>query len=362
MHADTRIRGTLHVAVAFDWGEEIDLAKAATLGNAEPQTFPRRKRTPTSVVYRPPPLLVRLAATSLTLPDMGHCLANTDATVFDFGATSLAFRIPWELTMSQLSQLASCLADSEYLVHQARQVVATLFEQMRPAIKGAALSEIHEEFFTFQLDPGSTGMPPAQLITEHGDWLAGLVRLEDQTLSVDEVAEALRMRMSYTPHDLVVIEWAAAVVVDKDCEETLHTIEFANLQLLEYRFIDQQVDEALQRANRLIHPLAKSGLPTWYLHTRSLRALGDMRIDTVVLFERASSTLKLVGDQYLARLYRQLAARFRLEEWAQGIRQSLDETQGVYETLSGQSSSYRVEVLEVIIVMLILFEIVMALI
>jgi hypothetical protein len=33
----------------------------------------------------------------------------------------------------------------------------------------------------------------------------------------------------------VIVDWAAAVIVDHDCEEMLQTLEFANLQLLEFR-------------------------------------------------------------------------------------------------------------------------------
>jgi hypothetical protein len=179
-------------------------------------------------------------------------------------------------------------------------------------------------------------------------------------LSAEEIVEALRWRISYTAQDLVVIEWSAAVVVDADCEETLLTIEFANVQLLEYRYIDRQVDESLDHAYRLIHSLARSWLPFWRLQTRPQRLLGDMRIDAVVLFERASSTLKLVGDQYLARVYRLMARRFRLDEWSANIRQSLEEAQGVYETLVNQSAAYRIELLEIIIVLLIVVEIVLA--
>jgi hypothetical protein len=85
-----------------------------------------------------------------------------------------------------------------------------------------------------------------------------------------------------------------------------------------------------------------------------------MRIDAVVLFERTSNALKLVGDQYLARVYRLLTARFRLEEWRLSIRDSISEAQGVYEILTAQASNYRLEILELIVIFLIAFEIVFA--
>ena len=45
---DTVLSGTLHVYVAFDWGEEIQLDHARRLIPAETLALSRRRRTPTS--------------------------------------------------------------------------------------------------------------------------------------------------------------------------------------------------------------------------------------------------------------------------------------------------------------------------
>ena len=83
-------------------------------------------------------------------------------------------------------------------------------------------------------------------------------------------------------------------------------------------------------------------------------------MDTIGTFERTSSTLQLVGDQYLSRLYRLLSDRFHLSEWASNVRQAIDVAAGVHETLSSQSAMYRLELLELSVVALIVFEIVLA--
>ena len=54
---DAMLRGTLHVFVAFDWGDELDLDKARQLYPAQSQDLARRRRTPSSIAYRPAPLL-----------------------------------------------------------------------------------------------------------------------------------------------------------------------------------------------------------------------------------------------------------------------------------------------------------------
>jgi hypothetical protein len=195
------------------------------------------------------------------------------------------------------------------------------------------------------------------MLTERADWLAGLVRLDAMPLSRSEVAEALRVKMSYRPQDLVLADWAAAVVFADDCDDVLEVIAFSNLQLLEYRQIDQQLDQHLQQAYQLIHRLTGAWLPFWRTHTRPLRALGKLNVDASQMFERTSNALKLIGDQYLARLYQSLAVRFHLEEWGTNIRRSLAVLEGIYQVLSSQSATYRAELLELTIVILILVEI-----
>lgn len=354
------IHGVLHVEVACDWGDEVDLAHAARLMPSQQQSLNRRPRTPSSIAYRPMPLRFRLAPLTVQIAELGPCQAEVDVTVFDFAAVNIGLQIPFTLTPPALTRLARQLAEPDSLVQQARRAVEPLYRQLLPSIKSAKWSDVSEEYFVFQLQPGTLPLPE-QLLAQAPGWLAGLLRLEDLPLSAEEITDALKQRMSYTSEDMVLVEWSAAVVIDRDCDETLQTMEFANLQLLEFRHIDQRVDDALKAAYGLIHPLAGSWLPFWKLQTKPLRTLGDLRIEADVLFERASNALKLVGDQYVSRLYRLLSKRFHLDEWATGIHSSLDVAEGVYQVLSDQASAYRIEVLEIIVIILIAIEILLAL-
>lgn len=95
--ATTSLAGLLHVDVAFDWGEEIDLDHTRRLVAAEVHAFPRRRRTPPSIGYRPPSIRYDLAPVALDLPETGPVTAAAEATVFDFGALSLALHVPFRL-------------------------------------------------------------------------------------------------------------------------------------------------------------------------------------------------------------------------------------------------------------------------
>ncbi len=188
-------------------------------------------------------------------------------------------------------------------------------------------------------------------------WLAKLIRLDSGPISPEEVGEALRLRISYAGTDLFIADWAAAILFDRDCEETLEVIEFANLQLLEYRMIDVRLDDSLVQAYRIVHGLSQSRWPTWRTHHRSLRELANLKVEATDLFERTGNVLKLVGDQYLARVYRLLGERFHLEGWDRSIRRNLEALEGTYTVLADQAATARGEFLEVLVILLIMLEI-----
>jgi uncharacterized Rmd1/YagE family protein len=78
------------------------------------------------------------------------------------------------------------------------------------------------------------------------------------------------------------------------------------------------------------------------------------------LREWAYMAINHYGDQYLARVYQLIAARFHLSQWEQNIRASLDVVEGAYQVVSDQSSAFRIELLEIIVIVLITIEIFMA--
>jgi hypothetical protein len=355
------LTGTLHVFVAFDWGDEVDLERARQLVPAEVQVLPRRRRTPSSFTYRPSPLRIRMPPVELTCPELDKVSSPAEVTLFDFGAVSYALELPFQLPAAGLSRLAEWLATPDPLVEAARAALRPLNQKLLPAIQDPQWKEdLSEEYFVFHLPP-SDPLTVDRLLEVHCDWLARLLRLEGTVLSTEEVAEALRLHLRYSPNDLFIPDWAASVLIDTDCEETLQTIEFTNLQLLEFRHIDDRLDDSLKAAYGVIHKLTRSLLPFWRSHGRDMRVVGELKAEANDLFERTGNVLKLVGDQYLARVYRQLATRFHLSDWEHSIQRKLEVIEGIYQVLSDQAGTYRSEVLEVVVVILIVLEIVLAL-
>ena len=76
-----------------------------------------------------------------------------------------------------------------------------------------------------------------------------MLRGEAQPLSAQEQEEVLRNRLSYLANDLVIPTWNAAFVYDTEAgaAATLELFEFANSQLLEFRYHDALLDGELAR-------------------------------------------------------------------------------------------------------------------
>jgi hypothetical protein len=360
------LSGRLHVYVAFDWGDEIDLERARRQGAGVVLDMMRRPRTPASIAYRPPPLRFPIGPVVITMPGLaGTPIRSAEATVFDFAGVSLSLELPFSMPPGELGDLAARLAEPHTalaIMQTARTVLEPLYHRLLPAIARPAWRDnFWEEYFVFQFPPCAP-LCPDVLLKDHAGWLAGLLRLEDETLSDQEVAEALRLTLRYRNDDLFVPDWGAAVLIDREgeSEETLQAIELANLQLLEYRYIDQRLDDILGQADNLLHRAVRSRLPAWRGIDKSLRLLGEIKVEANGLFERTGNALKLVGDQYLARVYRLLATRFHLPVWEQDIQRKLDVIEGIYQVISTQSSHFRSEFLEIVVVLLILIEVLLA--
>src|SRR2546421_3839049 len=91
----------------------------------------------------------------------------------------------------------------------------------------------------------TASVPIEGLLTRHAAQLAQILRAESRELSTDEVIDALSHRISFGKDDVAIVDWNAALVVDKEAEDVLNVLEFANVELLEMRFLDQRLDDAL---------------------------------------------------------------------------------------------------------------------
>lgn len=359
--------GVCRVFFAYDVGHTIDLDAAARRvggGAAERGALRPSRRSPAYLQFRPLPLRLDQSIDPVAVGDF-HTDPGVELTVFDFGAVSIGYRLPLAgRALAELLPLAAALYQCEPLRIDARARVAALAEQLRPAVLRPGLAELVEDYTVYALrhwsDEGGGQGPDRDSFpfSATRELLAQILRAEPAPLSEQEVVEATAYRLSYGLRDLTVIDWNAAIVVDEEAEETLAVLEFANVELLEMRFLDDRLDGVLDRSYASLSEDTRAG---WRLRgTRDQRRrLAVLHMDAALLFEGINNAIKLVGDQYLARVYRLAARRFHLPDWDASILRKLDTVQRLYEKLSDDQATRRMEVLEWIIIILIAVSIVL---
>jgi hypothetical protein len=192
------------------------------------------------------------------------------------------------------------------------------------------------------------------LIAAHADLVAQVLRAEPVALSAQEVADAVSHRIAFGLDDVTVVDGEAAFIYDREADDVRTVLELANVQLLEMRFLDAQLDRVLDKA---YEELARGRGPG--LRRPDLRRLARYQLDAAVLFEQVSNALKLIGDQYLARVYGMAGRRFHLGEWDAAVTRKLATIEGIYAKVTDQAAERRMELLEWIIIVLIAVSIVL---
>jgi hypothetical protein len=186
-----------------------------------------------------------------------------------------------------------------------------------------------------------------------------MLRAEQQELSTQEVQDVLSRCLSFSPADVTIVDWHAAMVADRDGVDVCAVLEFANVELLEMRFLDQLLDNALERSYEIVSTRLRMSLWIPGSYRAILHEIAQFQMDSALLFEGVNNALKLVGDQYLARVYRAASERFHLAEWDVSILRKLQTLESLYNKINDQAASHRMEILEWIIILLIAVSIVL---
>ena len=156
------------------------------------------------------------------------------------------------------------------------------------------------------------------------------------------------------------IDWNAALLFGPETDDVRAVLEFANVELLELRHLDQQLDDALNEAYDLISQRVWRRLRLPGTFEAALHRIAQLQVDRAILFERVTNALKLLGDQYLARVHRLTSDRFHFASWDENIIRKLQTLDSIYGKMTDRSASRRMEVLEWVIIILIAISIIVS--
>ena len=282
---------------------------------------------------------------------------------YDYGVISLSLSRPFAGSWDELVTLGRDLIESEPLEALADGACAHVVERVRSHLDGVRSTFLDEDYLVFAVTGSDGSLDATKIVEEHGGDIAQLLRGERQTLSIQERDETLRHRLSYLADDLVVAAWNAAFVVDTAAaaQATIEVLEFANSQLLEFRYHDEQLETALTRFYAdLQHPRWMDSL-IGRRYLSATRALHSLFIDVNELTDRTENALKLNGDLYAARLFNLVAARLGLDQWKRNVQDKLKTLDDIYRFAVEQTRVSQGNILELVIVCILVIELALSL-
>jgi hypothetical protein len=320
------------------------------------------KRSPRHLFFYKPQM-VRLPPLERIGPH-GPVRIERAVKILPVGAISITVRVPFAVRrVEDLVDYHDLQFSNGALQDEVRQLADEVRRELTPYLIRPVTQLFQEEAYTvFCIQSPFATVNGTPLCAEH--WLrdhrrevAALLTQEPDAahLSNQEADESTGRYLSYYEHDLVVVDWDAALVIDnpENFDETLYVMELANVQLAELEAYDRILDHALERSYR---DLSERSVRS---RRDVLRELRDIRIDLARFNDELSNITKFFGDWHLARVYENVSARFHLGDWHRSIGGKLKTLDDLYQLLNHDQNNRWMLILEVTIVLLFVIDLVM---
>jgi len=360
MNGALSVSGHLFCFYAYDAGFEIDLEKARPLCEASDATgISGMRPSPPHLQYRPKPLAVPAGTVAVEIGGADLRLESS-VKIFDFGALSVTLTLPVRVRpWGGYCDTALALSAGDALEKKAREVAEEVFGRIRPAVSRPMFAELVEEYSLWHVSAFSPPMTGTETLARIPQDIARLLTLEEGKFSEAAIAEILKYPIRYFDNDLFAAGWSASFAYDPKFQDTAEVLEFLNVQLLELRFFDRLLLDAidatageLRQRGRIYHILHDP-------YDKPLRKLSQIKTDVSLVRERIYNSLKLVGDAYLARVYEEARGQVGAAKYEGSVRDKLATLTEIYTVMNDRAQASRTETLEMIIILLIALEIVM---
>ncbi|MDI6907994.1 MAG: hypothetical protein QMC81_10995 [Thermoanaerobacterales bacterium] len=336
----------------FDVADEIDLEAAERLLAVGSHVSRLRltRVSPKAIVFKNPPVMVEMGCREISLAGL-TLGAEVRARVYDLGVVAVILRlaVPPQTSFAELTDLA--LAVDGLREETFKTSLDAALAALRPAMVGPHPPEFSEDLVVYYFREWEEEWDPVPLLLA-----------EKQPVSPETRKETLAHRFSYAD-DFAFLTWDTAIVYDPTGSPDIpDLLELANAQLLELRYYDQILDREIERMYDAIEDADRGASYRRlgrYRHIR--RQLLELVADITAITGRIQNSLRVTEDVFYARVYTGYLRLLRVRDWTESIRQKVEVIQRSYTMLSDEVVTSRAELLEILIIALIAFEIVLSL-
>ncbi len=350
------LTGSILIYRLYDVAWDIDLKKVEERVREFKRQSIERKRFSKAFEFANPPLSLKLKSFEKTLSGKQY-LINAYAKAYDYGVLTIIFELPIkEMEIMEFEALARII--DEPLQEDFLQELDHLVCDLGDALHNINRQKMAEDYTVYYWRHSA---PPASADDLMRTLDVGSLLLYEEGEIPPKRAtteQLLSVNFSYSDHDLVVLSWDRAFVLEPSGSMDIpDLLEFANAQLLELRVYDDMVDRELNSINeRLMTEVPPS---IWKIKRYEKLAARAMRtvMDLTGITEKIDNSLKVTEDVYYARIYSSALSLFKVKEWETSIERKIIIVSRVYDMLYREIANKRTELLEVIIIVLIAVEI-----
>ena len=356
------LRGCFRLLFLYDVAEAIDLKRLRDLlgprGGPVKGVFPRR--TPEYVRFEEAPIIEHIEPLNLGAGQRVACSLR----YYSFAVLVVQLEVPFEGDWPAVVTQASRWMDAAEMESHAREIGRRHLERVASAIIRPTQDWLYESYFITNLEqvlkPGGEQANAAELLADQASGLVQLIRGEFTPLAPKTSAEILDASISYYPTDLVVIGSTAAVIYDRpeDAAATFQVLEYAKMQLLEFRYYDGLMTRLLSDAYDTLEAKRNLLLQRWSL-PRDAERFNTIRLDVMELTERIDNAIKFVSDVYYARVYRLAASRLGVSEYRNLVDEKLRTMGELYDFMVDQFNQSRSFVLELAVAVMALLDVIL---
>jgi hypothetical protein len=351
--------GSIFLFYLFDIAETVDLQAIPGLigGPTVAARLAPKQATPAYVQYDNPPV-----SFDGDVVGIGEVVGfRPRFRLYDYGVMSVALVRPFCGNWTDLVALGQTLVENADIERRAEQVCRDVANRLRPALKGHRSTYLSEDYLVYMVHELDRPQSAADLLAARGSSIAAMLRGERQPLSEQEQQTILQHRISYLVDDLVVPTWNAAFVYDTPtgAQAALEILEFANSQLLEFRYYDERLDRELASIYTRLQR------PRWYdqwigsRYRRAAQQVHSLFIEVNELTDRTENGLKFIGDIYAVRVFRLVGDRLGLSTWKADVETKLKTLDDIYGFAVEQSSMSKGQFLELTVVLILVLELVL---
>ena len=186
-----------------------------------------------------------------------------------------------------------------------------------------------------------------------------LLLIENSNELSDQVKQMIhRSAIQYNRDDLTIVTWNSSLVIEPSgILDVCEIIEFALCQVLEMRFYDFVLEKKL---TTLYNELALSQKHLLFTNKaeKLIQEVSRYYVEITETVESVENSLKVIGDFYLAQIFRVTSEKFRFQDWRESVDEKLKMLINIADLVNSNINARRSHLLEFIIVILIAVELI----